>query len=1240
MSAADSIDPLGIEAVRTGPEWIRQPRGTVGLVLGFAAQGANTTASGGAPTLARMNACTACGAENPEGARFCASCGTPLASICGTCGAPLPENARFCAACGTSHTPEPTTRANERKLVTVLFADVTGSTALGEQLDPERMREVLDRFFAAMREEIEAEGGTVEKFIGDAVMAAFGVPAAHEDDPARAVRAATRMLRRLNDVNDALAQSHDVALQIRIGVNTGEVLATTEPRPGEAMVTGDTVNAAARLQAAAEPGSIVIGERTARGVRGFRLEDLGPLELKGKAQPVRAFLVADELSLAPERGVPGLRAPMVGRGTELELLRGIYARVAAEGRPSLVTIYGDAGVGKSRLMQEFLAWAGRTDPAPQTLRGRCLPYGEGITYSPLAEILKGQAGVLDSDGPELVLEKIRKAGRDLLTTDVASDPVRATAALAYTVGIEDPEIPFADLDPRHVRTEVHAAWRSYFSALATMGPVVAAIEDIHWADAALLDLLDDLGERARGPILVMCPSRPDLIAVRPDWGGGRRNFSSISLDPLTPEDADVLIHALLAIDDLPASVHARILERAEGNPFFLEEIVRHLIDEGRIVREGERWRAMAGIEEIQIPDTVQGVLAARIDLLEPEHKRALQGAAVVGRVFWPGPVGLLLGDSAPIDDALRTFEDRELVLSRLGSAIAGEPEYIFKHILTREVAYESLPRRERGAMHALVARWLEETVGDRSREFVELLAHHYATAVRESAGEPPADLRSKAFDFLLRASADARSKMVLRKAEQTAEAALSLAASELERSLALEALAETFLTDYRGDLAWRCFRESADARLAATPEDGKAIAYLCARAVDVPTRWPGSMRNVPAESVVRAYLERGVAHLPDGDSEERVRLRTAQALWPFGFATQEIGDEYEEFERIGLEAAEEAMRLGRPTLASGALDAAAGVAVSRGLYGRGLEITLRRFPLIPHISDLLEVGDAYAAAAWGSCEIGRYDQAVRYASEGIEIVHARGGTLFAGGILHMLAWRCVARYRLGAWDEAVGDFDEIRGLLDERREDPPYFCSNAFCAAGMVFESRGEGLPVDEMLGYLVPLAGRESARLVPWLGRLLVERGELTEARRILDPPPYQWRVHAGSLLETLAELLAAEGRWDEVPGLLERMRAQAVGGQLLALPAFADRLEGRAALAAGDAPRAADLLRNASATFAEIGAVWERARTDLFVADASLALGDPHAARARVEAAIEAFERLRAVKDLLAARERSSKN
>jgi hypothetical protein len=453
------------------------------------------------------------------------------------------------------------------------------------------MREVLDRFFAAMRNEIEGEGGTVEKFIGDAVMAAFGVPTAHEDDPTRAVRAAMRMLRRLDDVNASLMQSHDVTLQVRIGVNTGEVLATTDPRPGEAMVTGDTVNAAARLQSAAEPGTVVIGERTARGASGsFQLEPLGPLELKGKAQPVNAFVVVEELEQASGRGVPGLHAPIVGRDSELELLRSIYRRAVAEGRPNLVTVYGDAGVGKSRLTQEFLVWLEGIDPAPRTMRGRCLPYGDGITYWPLAEILKSTASVLDTDPPNLALEKIAKVSDDVLTDDVTADRARTTAALAYTVGVEDPAFRFGDMDPRDVRVEIHAAWRSFFSALGAATPTIAIIEDIHWADAALLDLLDELAEGVTGSVLFLCPARPELTSRRPGWGGGRRNFSSISLDPLGRDEAEHLIRALLSIDDLPDGVRSRILERGESNPFFLEEIMRHLIDGGHVFFEAGRWR--------------------------------------------------------------------------------------------------------------------------------------------------------------------------------------------------------------------------------------------------------------------------------------------------------------------------------------------------------------------------------------------------------------------------------------------------------------------------------------------------------------------------------------------------------------------------------------------------------------------------------------------------------------------------
>jgi class 3 adenylate cyclase len=421
--------------------------------------------------------------------------------------------------------------------VTMLFADVAGSTELGERLDAERLQEVLGTYFAAMREEIEAEGGTVEKFIGDAIMAAFGVPVAHEDDPARALRAALRMRRRLPEVNEELSSRFGVSLEIRIGLNTGEVLAATDPRPGDPMVTGDAVNVAARLEQTAEPGEVVVAERTARAARTFRFRELGERDLRGKQHPVPAVLLESEVGTGAERGIPGLHAPMVGRDQELALLSTLYDRVVTESRPALVTIYGEPGVGKSRLTQEFvMGLAGGADGiAPTVVRGRCLPYGDGVTYWPLAEILKSLAGVRDSDPPETTLERIRAFGAEQLTDAFAANPRKATAALAYTVGVKDPEFPFTNAGPREVRAKIHGAWRSLFSSLAERSPVVAIIEDIHWGDPALLDLLDELAERVVGAVLIVCPARPQLIERRPGWGGGRRNVSSVALEPLSEQ---------------------------------------------------------------------------------------------------------------------------------------------------------------------------------------------------------------------------------------------------------------------------------------------------------------------------------------------------------------------------------------------------------------------------------------------------------------------------------------------------------------------------------------------------------------------------------------------------------------------------------------------------------------------------------------------------------------------------------
>ena len=900
-----------------------------------------------------------------------------------SCGEPLPADARFCPACGAAATIQSSGTGDERKLVTVLFADVTGSTALGEQLDPEHMREVLDRFFAAMRDEIEGEGGTVEKFIGDAVMAAFGVPTAHEDDPTRAVRAAMRMLRRLDDVNASLMQSHDVMLQVRIGVNTGEVLATTDPRPGEAMVTGDTVNAAARLQSAAEPGTVVIGERTARGARGsFQLEPLGPLELKGKAQPVNAFVVVEELEQASGRGVPGLHAPIVGRDSELELLRSIYRRAVAEGRPNLVTIYGDAGVGKSRLTQEFLVWLEGIDPAPRTMRGRCLPYGDGITYWPLAEILKSTASVLDTDPPHLALEKIAKVSDDVLTDDVTSDRARTTAALAYTVGVEDPAFRFGDMDPREVRVELHAAWRSFFSALGAAGPTIVIVEDIHWADPALLDLLDELAEGVSGSVVFLCPARPELTSRRPGWGGGRRNFSSLALDPLDLDEAEHLIRALLAIDDLPDGVRSRILERGEGNPFFLEEILRHLIDGGHVFFEDGRWRAASRRRRGGDPRHRAGRAGGedRPPRADRQTAPARSGRRRPRLLARPRRSPRRRRRRRPATPSLRVLQDRDLIVSRLSSRISGEREFTFKHVLTRDVAYESLPHRERPAAHARVAAWIEETAGDRVGEFNELLAYHFSTAAQPSreGGTDDAEserLRSKAFAYLVDASSDSRRRQVVKKAQRLADDALGFASGPLERSLGRSPRWVTRATSgARGPRMARVprgGRAASERRRSPRCHGGRSRA---ARACDMPTRWPGSMRTVPSEEEVRACLDLGLSYLPEGASQERIKLQMVRATWAFAYPERGFTDEEFAGARAGRPRClrdGDAARAPEPRLGRARRRAErAGLAGPLGASGRVLAHA--RTDSCPILTDLDEVGDVTACAAWNNYEVGEY----------------------------------------------------------------------------------------------------------------------------------------------------------------------------------------------------------------------------------------------------------------------------
>src|SRR4051794_1167571 len=933
-------------------------------------------------------------------------CGAALAT-CQRCGAELPPGAQFCPTCG-HHTSDPLTPGDERKRVTVLFADVVGSTSLGEVLDPEHLGEILDRYFSTMRREIEAEGGTVEKYIGDAIVAMFGVPQSHEDDPTRALRAALRMRRRLEVLNDVLEEEHGIRLAMRIGVNTGEVVARADPRPDEGFVTGDAVNVAARLEQGAAQGQILVGARTARAARGLAFGDVASLALRGKREPVDAYELLDDDVYEPRttRRIESrlYRSRMVGRSAELAMVRSVFDRCAADGRPQLVTIYGDAGVGKTRLVEELVRSTAALAEPPLVISGRCLPYGESVTYWPLMEILKAHAGILDTDPPDVALEKVQKVGTELITDEVSSDPDRANAALAYTIGLEAGAVGLSRTDPRDVRDDVQAAWRSYFSALASSRPVIVIVEDIHWADEALLDLLDHVADRTEGPALFVCPARPELTAQRPEWGGGRRNHSSLLLEPLSDDDSSQLLDLLLEDAALSRDLRALIIERAGGNPFFLEEIVQRLLDEP------------ANAERLEIPDTVQGVLAARIDLLTPVEKTVLQSAAVVGRTFWNGAVRALLEPdpgAAELDEILARLEKRGLIHAPTGSSIVGEEQFSFRHILIKDVAYESLPRRDRAKAHAMVAAWIEGQTKEREREFAELLTHHYDHAYRSLSAEVRPDpneverSRGKAFGYALMAATSAGNKLALRQAERFGSTALSRAATPSERARALETLGLTYVHDYQGDKAWRSFKEAIDliADQPRGPEDAASsdLARLCALALEIVRRAPGTMRHRISPEEEERYLEIGLAAAGPGDSEERARLLTVSSFRHASTSEEDlqlaIG--------TGEEAAAMAQRLGRIDLESAALDGITSAHHSIGRYGAMEDPIRRRLDLVSKLSDPYEVGDIYAMAAWWALNTGRYRESLDLADRGL--AHAMPSSpVYA---LYCLDFRAGAHFR-------------------------------------------------------------------------------------------------------------------------------------------------------------------------------------------------------------------------------------
>jgi class 3 adenylate cyclase/tetratricopeptide (TPR) repeat protein len=1131
--------------------------------------------------------CPSCGEENPERARFCLNCGTPL----GEAAAPGGE---------------------ERKVVSVLFVDLVGFTAASDAADPEDVRARLRPYHAMLKKEIERFGGTVEKFIGDAVMAVFGAPVAHEDDAERGVRAALRITEAIPELNE---QHRGLDLAVRAAVNTGEAVVAlgAHPSEGEGIVTGDVVNTASRLQGVAPVGGVVVGENTHRATRDVvDYEALEPVTVKGKSEPLaiwRALAVRSRYGVDVERP----HTPFVGREDDLALLEQAYTRTQKESSVQLVTIAGEPGVGKTRLVAEFHQWV---DDRPEIVfwrQGRCLPYGDGITFWALGEIVKAQAGILESDTPEQAAVRLAEA-IDLVADEKDRDWMKSR--LGVLVGAT------ADVTAATERAESFAAWRAFLEGVATVRPLILIIEDLHWADQAMLDFLEDLVDwSAEAPLLVVCTARPELYERSPGWGGGKRNSATLTLSPLSGEDTARLIAGLLDQAVLPAETQALVLERAGGNPLYTEEFIRMLIDRGILERRGPAW-AVTAVGDIPVPESVQALIAARLDTLPPDRKAMLQNASVVGKVFWSGTVAAMGGvDEAAVRDALRELSRKELVRPARRSSVEDQAEYAFWHLLIRDVAYGQIPRAARAAKHRAAAEWIERMAGDRVADQAELLAHHYGDALTlaASAGSYSGieDLRSRAVRFLVLAGERARSldtskaAWFLRRAVQLAED------GSLDQARALSELATVcwFLGEIEegiraGEEAQRLFETAGDeeganeAKLTVASvlwQEGQTERSLKMTREIIEAMEHREPSPVLAEALVRASGSEMLAGNP------RLALELGRRALPltrqFGLADSEaralqfIGDTRCELGDLGgLDDLHEAVRMGvemsLPLAPVAYVNLANWVWETEG-PAQALDVYRKAIEYAESRSTTAALTWATGETTWVLLELGRWDELVAVADRLLENDRPRSQ-------ISSLCQPYKARvlFERGQVDAAATAMEDA--LERARAIDNPQVLLPAIEVATLIAHAQGDREAamalVREFEDYT---AGRQHWRpsYLPPLLRVLVDMGQTDMIERLL---PASWipAIRAETFLQACRAIVAEAMK--DAEGALTLHREAASAWRTYGFPLEQGRAllgMARCLVALGPADKAQTPLLEARDIFATLGAAPLAAEADAWL-------------------------------------------
>jgi class 3 adenylate cyclase/tetratricopeptide (TPR) repeat protein len=1075
-----------------------------------------------------VSVCASCGAENPAGNRFCGDCGSALALRCPACGAENPDGKSFCGDCGAALAetvaPEgtaPVTAAHEpvaeRRLVSVLFADLVGFTTLSESRDAEEVRQILSRYFDTCRRLISLYGGTVEKFIGDAVMAVWGTPIATEDDAERAVRAALDLVAAVSALGDEVGAPD---LRARAGVLTGEA-AVTIGAEGEGMVAGDLVNTASRIQSIAAPGTAYVGDSTRRTTeQTIAYEDAGSHELSGKSGLYPLWRALRVVSGA--RGAlksQGLEAPFVGRDRELRLVKELFHGSADDGTAHLVSITGIAGIGKSRLAWEFFKYF---DGLPQTTywhRGRCLSYGEGVTYWALADMVRMRCRISEDEQASSAIGKLQA----VLSEHIVDEEERrfVEPRVAHLLGLEE--------GPRFEREDLFSAWRVFFERLAEVNPVMMVFEDMQWADDSLLDFIDYLLEWSRSfPLFVCTLARPELHDLRPTWGAGRRNFTSLHLEPLSASAMEQLLSGL--VPGLPMETRDQILERAEGIPLYAVETVRMMLDRGVLVLDGPIYRPVGPIESLEVPETLHALIAARLDGLVPEERRMLQDAAVLGKTFTKRALEALLElPASELEPLLDSLVRKELLGQQTDPRSPEHGQFSFLQDLVRHVAYETLSKQERRTRHLAAAAHLESAFGE-EEEIVEVLASHYLDAYRSGPAADGADeIKVKARLMLTRAGERAASLAAAREGQRYFEQAAELADDPLSRADLETRAGRMAWRRGRGDQA-RALLEKARSAFEDAGEHHPA-ARVAARLAEI------DFRDGKLDEAV-ARLEQALATLSSEEPDEDVAMVTGQ-LGRFLLLNGQYDEAVPHLEQaLALAEAFELREVFADALTSKSL-----------LFSRQNRLEEARILLEGSLARAL-ADDLPTVAARALNNLGvafesadRYAKSIETTERGVELARRLGDRVWE---LQLFAGPISALVLLGRWNEALARAQEAESLPGVEHA-PELFLH-------LVAIDCWRGRPVDARARLDLYSAHRESpefqTRSTYALHEAMVLRAE-GEARAALDLLERELSRSSGELATTfltvklsLVEALEAAfelgdaGKLEELLGSIEALR------------------------------------------------------------------------------------------------------